>query len=355
MQNTTYNFFMSAVTSNGFNSYFPELTDEEKYKTVYLIKGGAGSGKSTLIKKAAEKMDGKNKNAELIFCSADPQSLDAAILCDKTIIDATAPHIIEPTLSGAFENVVSLYSCFDNSRLMENREKMKEAAEEEIINISRAESFIRAAGMLLLSNESVAARCINTDKLSGFIARFCMREIKKNNGKVGEIKNRYLSTLCDKGVFIFTDTAKKLCSRFYIIEDESGAVSGIILDEILRKAVSMGYCVYRCTCPISKSRRTEHIFIPELSLGIMTSNKFHPIFIEGAKVVRASRFLIKEKIRNYSHRTSFQQKAARSLLLEASVFLKKRLEAHKKLEEFYALACDNDMRNKLFEKTLKEL
>lgn len=355
MIHSEQHFFMSALTSNGFVSNFMELLNETRYKRAYLIKGGAGSGKSTLIKKAAERSAGKVDRLELIHCSADPHSLDAAILGDKTIIDATAPHNLEPHLSGVFERMVCLYDCFDNAKLLENETEIRLALSDEEINKSRADSFIRAAGMLLYSNESIASRCINIEKLSAFISRLCMREIKKAETFKSEERRRYLSTLSKDGVFMFTDTAKSLCSRFFIIDDDNGAVSGIILESLLKAALAAGHIVYSCACPVSKSGRIEHLFIPNLGLGFMTSNKFHPIELEGAKTIHTSRFLDKEKMKKYSYRTSFQRKAARELLKEAADFLSKRLSAHQKVEEFYMAACNNDLRNALYDEVLSEL
>lgn len=354
MTQNAYHFFMSATTSGGFVSNFGELVDENRYKRVYLIKGGAGSGKSTLIKKAAEKASLTQNRLELIHCSADPDSLDAAILGDTTILDATFPHMTEPCLPGVFERMVTLYDCFDNAVLRQNETDIRRALGDEEINKSRADSFIRAAGLLLYSNESIAARCINSEKLSGFIARLCMREIKKAKTYKSEQRKRYLSALSGDGVFMFTDTAQKLCSRLFVINDDNGAVSGIILDGLLRAALSAGHIVYSCACPLSKSGRIEHLFIPELSLGFMTSNKFHPIELSAAKTIHTSRFLDKEKMRQYSYRTSFQRKAARELLKEAAGFLSRRLSAHKRLEEFYAQACNDSLRKEVCDSVLAE-
>lgn len=356
MTQNVYHFFMSALAPNGFNSYFSELTDQGRYKSAYLIKGGPGSGKSTLIKKAAEKMAEKGERIELIHCSADPASFDGAVFSDKiTMLDATAPHIVNPEMPGVFERMVSLYDCFDNKKLKENERDIRKAISVEEINKSRADSFIRAAGMLLYSNESIAARYINTDKLSAFITRLCMREIKKPQTYRGEVRKRYLSTLSKDGVFMFTDTAKKLCDRLFVINDENGAVSGAILEAVLKMAISMGHTVYSCTCPMSKSGRIEHLFIPEISLGFMTSNKFHPIDIPAYKTIHTSRFTDKEKMRQYSFRASFQRKAARELLKEAATFSENRLLAHQKLEEFYVKSCNFTERKALFDAVLSEL
>lgn len=356
MQENIYHFFMSAQTPGGFTCYFDEMCDMQRYKRAYLIKGGAGSGKSTIIKKAAAHLQKNAESTELIHCSKDPNSLDGAIFNEKiTMLDATPPHNLEPQLPGAFERMVCLYDCFDNDKLasMEREISRLKAAEE--IHKSRADSFIRAAGLLLSSNESIAARCIDIDKLSNFISRLCLRELKKPKTYRGEVRKRFLSTLSGDGVFMFTDTAKKLCDRLFVIDDPNGAVSGIILKGLSNAARDMGHTVYACTCPMSKSGRIEHLFIPELSLGFMTSNKFHPIDIDHYKTIHTARFLDRDIMQRYSTRASFQRKAARELLKEAAGFIKMQARAHAQIEEFYKSCCISEKREKLISEILGEL
>lgn len=347
--NNTYRFFGSALTVKGFVSFLNELKES---KTV-LIKGGAGSGKSTFIKKAVATLSNDGKT-ELICCSFDKNSLDGAILKNKSIsfIDATPPHNVEPRLSSVNEDVVSLYDFFDSNKLLLQKDRILKIKGEEDAFKSHAQSLVRAAGMLLSSNESISARALDTQKLSNYTARLCMREIKHPLDKKGRVNNRFLTALTENGVLAFTDTATKLCSRIYVVEDNLGVVSGIILDSLCKTATQMGYDVYACRCPMSLTSRIDHLFIPELSLGFMTSNKFHPVSVEAYKIIRSSRFLDKEKLKAYSHRTKFQQKAARELLKEASSALSLSLKKHIELEEFYINACDYKGREEYLNKKL---
>ncbi|MBQ8337683.1 MAG: hypothetical protein IJY33_00900 [Oscillospiraceae bacterium] len=346
-----YHFFMSASTPNGFVSHFPSIDCAQRY----LLKGPSGSGKSTLIKRAVSTLSSDGA-CELIHCSADKDSLDAAIL-DKTgvcFIDATPPHTLEPALPLVKDKVISLYDFFDSEIISAKKDEIIKAADEEELLLQKYTAFIKAAGMLLSSNERLYSRFINREKLSNFLSRLCSREIKKRGGK-GKLKLRYLSTISENGVFMFTDTAKKMCSRLYAIDDISGAVSGIILEGLCKFALSAGYTVYCCLCPLSDSGRIDHVLIPELSLGFMTSNKFHPIDDKDIKKIHTSRFYDREKLYDYSTRTSFQLKAAREMLKEAAAFNAKKIKSHQRLESYYTAACDFDGRDKYFDSFTEKL
>ena len=64
---------------------------------------------------------------EKIHCASDPDSLDGVIFLDqkRAIIDATAPHVVEPDAPGADELVVSLYHTIDAGKLAPHRDEVK--------------------------------------------------------------------------------------------------------------------------------------------------------------------------------------------------------------------------------------
>ena len=112
-------FFLGANTPSGFVGYLDDLYDERDGWRAYLIKSGPGSGKSTLMRSVLRRATEAGEQAEVILCSSDPSSLDGVILRKHKlcILDATAPHIIEPKYWGAVETIVDLGSCMDNAQL----------------------------------------------------------------------------------------------------------------------------------------------------------------------------------------------------------------------------------------------
>ena len=57
-------FFAGANSAEGFFSCFDSLYDPEK-DSFYILKGGPGTGKSTLMKRLSEKLYGKGEVPEL--------------------------------------------------------------------------------------------------------------------------------------------------------------------------------------------------------------------------------------------------------------------------------------------------
>ena len=94
---------------------------------MYLIKSGPGCGKSTLMKRLARAAEQRGELTQRIHCASDPDSLDGVILPGqhRAIVDATAPHVVEPDAPGADEVVVSLYHTIDAEKLHQCTDEVK--------------------------------------------------------------------------------------------------------------------------------------------------------------------------------------------------------------------------------------
>ena len=117
-------FFLGTTTPAGFKGYFRQLGQEPGMQ-LYLIKSGPGCGKSTMMKQLAQLSAGP---VQRIHCASDPDSLDGVVFCDKdaAILDATAPHTLEPLAPGADEVVVSLYHTISPEALRPHRDQIRD-------------------------------------------------------------------------------------------------------------------------------------------------------------------------------------------------------------------------------------
>lgn len=95
-------YFLGANSPLGFFSLYDQLIDLETAARVYILKGGPGCGKSTLMRQVAADVEASGKRAEYILCSGDPDSLDGVIFPELgvAIVDGTAPHGRETESTG---------------------------------------------------------------------------------------------------------------------------------------------------------------------------------------------------------------------------------------------------------------
>ncbi|WP_090085082.1 hypothetical protein [Lentibacillus persicus] len=106
----TYTRLFGTNTADGVVNVVPQLIDPIKH--VYYIKGRAGTGKSTFMKKIAAACTNHGFDVELYYCSFDPKSIDMVLVreLDFCIFDSTDPHEFFPERDG--EMTVDLYDEF---------------------------------------------------------------------------------------------------------------------------------------------------------------------------------------------------------------------------------------------------
>ena len=117
MTATIKGYFACANSSRGFCNYFE--SNLQGLERLYILKGGPGTGKSTLMKEIGADFYDLGYDIEFIYCSSDPSSLDGVLIpaLKVGIVDGTAPHVIEPTAPGAIEQYVNLGIAWDKEKL----------------------------------------------------------------------------------------------------------------------------------------------------------------------------------------------------------------------------------------------
>lgn len=127
--------FAGAITMEGFQNLYGNILNREKAKNFFVIKGGSGVGKSSLLKRIA-KYYSKIYSIEYYHCSGDIDSLDGIYISDieTALIDGTSPHIVDPKYVKCNDYEIDLACCIDDSNiskvkdnilcLMKRKEKM---------------------------------------------------------------------------------------------------------------------------------------------------------------------------------------------------------------------------------------
>ena len=143
-------YFAAANGYNGFRSYFGSLFESRKYDAIYVLKGGPGTGKSSLMRKVADVLEQEGATVERIYCSSDPSSLDgiiselSGIRC--AIIDGTAPHERDAIVAGAIDRIINLGDNWDEKWLRADREKILTLTEQKAAAYRTAYFYLSVSG-----------------------------------------------------------------------------------------------------------------------------------------------------------------------------------------------------------------
>ena len=355
MKNAPQKFFLAANSGEGFVSYFAESYVPGEYRA-YIIKGGPGTGKSSFMKFMAAKAIDKGYSVVLCPCSSDPDSLDGVIIEDtKTVfLDGTAPHVVEPRLPGACENIIDLGRFWDSDKLYESRFEISEAATLNSRLHKTAAAYLSAAGEVIYDNYKISKCFTDRNAALKYALKLCKKHLPEKAQKESREFVRFIGGVTPKGVMAFTGSITERYKNIVVIEDKFGGASGEIMKYIRAAAKSVGYNLITVKNHFLPNELIDHILIPELSLAFVRESEYVS-FNTDARRIHARRFTQKQIEKKYRGRMLFNRKIARQLLLGAAATLKNAKDAHDVLEKYYIEAMDFKAISEYAAKTAEKL
>lgn len=349
-------FFLGANSAQGFASRFDALYDPQSDWRAFILKGGPGSGKSTLMKSVAKSLLERGEETELIYCSSDPVSLDAVIFprVRFCIADGTAPHVLEPQYPGACETLLNPGDCWDEDVLFLQRQKIFSLCEEISCQHRRARRYLNAAGSLLGENRRLALESLNAGALEAYAGRLGRRTFPKRREQRGTERPRFLSGFTPDGCICFWDTVSCYAKSVTAVEDEYGAAAPILLSSLRERALASGYDVIACYCPLFPFDKLDALIVPEMEIAFITENRFLKPKIDLTRTVHTRRFL-KENIAAHRQRIRFGRRAAAELIDEAVASLWQARHIHDELEAIYKKAMDFNALDRMTEALINRI
>lgn len=328
-------FFLGANTPSGFYSLYDQLLDPDEARRLYLLKGGAGCGKSSLMKRAAAALEEAGEPVEYIRCSGDPDSLDAVIFphLHAAIVDATAPHVMEPKLPGVVESYVNLGRFYDHASLVPLRQEISAATQGYQSHYKRAYRCLTAAAQLSEDNRALLLTPALEEKLAKRARGILSREVKKTGREPGQAVQRFLGAVSCQGLSCRFETVEALCRKVYELSDSYGLGAGM-LTALAAGAMAAGYDVVLCPSPLFPDR-AEHLLIPQLSLAFVTSAPGLEYPGRPYRRVRVDAMADPELLKRFKARLKFSRKIQAALLAEGVDALAQAKAVHDQLEALY--------------------
>ncbi len=351
-------FFFGANTPNSFFGFHQsDLYDPRDGWIAYLIKSGAGTGKATFMRRVYDTLTTMGLDGEAIYCSSDPSSLDAVVfpqikLC---VMDATSPHIVEPFAYGECEQLIPFGCCLRVDQAAQNTADWFEATDACTACHTRCCRYLAAAHSLLTDAKVQLQSGIDREKMTASAMRIARREWGAATTKRGKETRRLLSAITPEGAVFFADTAAALCPRLYVIEDDYGVIANDYLRLLTKTALSAGHNVITAFCPLSPQEKQEHLLIPSLGVGFLTSNRFHTVEMPVYRRIHASRFIDPAVWRHHRQQCRFDLKAAKDILQAAVDSASEAKQHHDRMEERHIAVMDWELWQTLADRAEAEI
>ena len=328
-------FFLGANSPGGFYSLYDQLIDPEEAEEVYILKGGPGCGKSSLMRRVGSAMEARGLAVEYIDCSGDPDSLDAVVIpaLKTALVDGTAPHVVEPKYPGLVESYVNLGNCYDRVGLRTVSAELKGCMRGYKDCYRRAYRHLAAAGQLAEDDRAL----LLTPELEARLARrtegILSREVKGSGGEPGRAVRRFLGGVTWQGTLVRRDTVSALCERIYELSDPWGLAHGMLV-RLAAGARAAGHGVILCPSPLCPDR-LEHLLVPALSLAFISAPPSDPWPRKPYRRIRLEAMAAPETVRRNRVRLRFSRKVQAALVQEAADALAQAKGMHDQLEALY--------------------
>ncbi len=268
--NESVRIFLGANSGEGFYSLYGQLLNA-RFNDLLLIKGGPGCGKSSFMRTVAKRLTKNGYEIIYVNCSGDPDSLDG-VLCPQLragLVDATAPHVLEPTYAVANERYLDLTRFYDVEAAKAARAEI--AAHTNAYRAAYAEAYhiLRAVDALSLERRAVACAATDTQKLTRRLGSIARRELRGGNGAHGRKDEAFLGGMTHQGELCRFETVDALGARVYELADNC-AIASPMLETLRDAAADAGFDTLACRNP-DRPREIQHLLIPERGLAFVTS------------------------------------------------------------------------------------
>ena len=269
---STRHLFAGVNSPLGFYSCFQSIIDQEKAARIIYIKGGPGTGKSTLMKKIASLCEDMGEPIEEFHCSSDPKSLDGVHIVNRKIalMDSTAPHIMEPKYPMVNGELFNAAECLDHRRLQGKEEMLAKYCAVKDAAYKRGFQYLKATEAIRSAIDKIYADICDMKKahktVDNIIKRHMQKPSKLGNGTVRPL---FLSVVTPDGFVSYLDG---LCKNGIAVTIKEAGNPQAVFTRLVDHAVRNGYDVEIFLCPMNPKVQIENIHIPELQLWISAHN-----------------------------------------------------------------------------------
>ncbi|MEH7106188.1 PRK06851 family protein [Bacillus sp. JJ1764] len=337
------NYFAGGNTARGFHNLYD--SNLQGLNRLFILKGGPGTGKSSLMKKVGNEWVEKGYDIEFLHCSSDNNSIDGVIIpaLGVGIVDGTAPHVIEPKAPGAVEEYINLGEAWDAKALAVHKVEIQRLTNQISESFGAAYATFNEALEIHDDWEKIYINSMDFQKADQLTNKLIESFFGKMNlNKQADVRHRFLGAATPKGAVDFVPNLTEEIPKRYFIKGRPGSGKSTMLKKLAAAAEERGVDteVYHCGFD---PHSLDMVIFRELGIAIFDSTAPHEYFPsrDGDEIIDMYEILIEpgtdELFVEIIEKISAKYK---DKMAEATSYLAKAKELHDVLEEIYIDAMD---------------
>ncbi len=345
--------FPGGNTSRGFFSYFDYIIDRKEANKIIILKGGPGTGKSSMMRNIGLYMQEKGYDVEYHHCASDRESIDSIVIpkLKIAILDGTAPHVTDPKYPGAVDMIVNLGEYWNSEGLEENREEIIKVIDRNSKYYKSAYKYFGAARLIQEDTQWKMEEALDFGKLN-VLAYDLINEIFEDTSvayKRGKERHLFGSAYTPTGWAEHTDTLLRDIDKIYYIKGELGTGKTTLMKKVYQEAIQRGFDVEVFHTPLIPEK-IETIITKDLgvALSIMDEAKS-----KSFKVIDLDEYVNKEIYNNYKDSIIDNKKVYENLISIAIEKLAGAKKNHDLMEAHYIPNMNYDEINKVRDRIIE--
>lgn len=343
-------YFAGGNTSKGFFSLYD--SNYAGLEKVFILKGGPGTGKSTLMKKIAAEWQEKEFDVEYIHCSSDSDSVDG-VICPALkigIVDGTEPHVVEPKAPGAIEEYVNLGDAWNSQKLSTEKAEIIRLMDERQEAYNKAYKAYAEALAVHDEWEEIYIANMDFEKLNALTEKLKSTfygDIFLN--KKADVRHRFLGAATPIGAVDYIPNLTEGIKKRYFLKGRPGSGKSTLLKKLASAAENRGFDVEIYHCGFDPNS-LDMIILRELGITIFDSTAPHEYFPsrEGDEIIDLYKVAIlpgTDEI--YSEQIKDVSTRYRNKMNEGTACLALAKKLHDELEVIYREAIDFTIINEI--------
>lgn len=348
-------YFLGGNTPLGFYSYFDSLLGQREANKIYAIKGGPGTGKSTLMKKAAQWAEEHGYQTDCLHCSSDPESLDGLVIPELGVgmVDGTSPHIVDPKNPACVDTIIHLGEFWDEAEIRRHKEEILQYDAEIKGYYARAYRYLRAAGEFYNAIGEINQQCLDEAHVRECAAELT-QGIEPAGRTTGRVRKLFLTAVSPYGLVGFPETFTYADTR--VLNGSICGGSSRVLKRAAAAFIDNGYDIECYYDPLKPVEGIAHLVVPALDL-FVTSNDILIQFPDAQKhkIIDLDGMLYAKEVERYHQELEEYKELIGTMLEQAMAVMKQAKATHDLLEGCYIPYMDFKKINGVHKRILKEL
>ena len=341
---TNNEFFASANGYHGFRSYFADVFNSREHTAVYVLKGGPGTGKSTMLKRLCAYCESARLEYEIFRCSSDPHSLDGIIIrsgdLSVAVLDGTAPHMRDAEIPGAVDELINLGGAWKVPYLRDKRDEII------FLNSKKSKAYFEA--YLCLRKSSIFDTNIKAEISSVFNFEACKaacREVAEqfSNGTKEGRRVRLISSFSKFGYCtsdnFFKDRKNLFCVKGVLGSDRlfMNTLVSVLKDAFIPTVV--------IPSPLD----------PDSYEGVIVGDAVITVFEKGELLCDSRSFLLCDALEELEENLRPMTEGRDHYMKLAAAELERASEYHFALEDLYTPCMDFDILDQTYAQLLEKI